>query len=191
MNISGREMLTNKTAKAPVEGTTSQQVDGGATAKDGEVAGANLVAAVAAETTAKVAAVMEEKMSMISKKLDIITAKLESESQRIEEVENRISSAEDIIADLEGRLANTENKLAALTNRMDDQEARSPVGGYTQADFVMFWLHIRTLLWGFESGASGCHDGCVSRRTTVDCGQVRSQRALFPPSSKGPFVLYP
>lgn len=125
MNISGREMPTNKTTKAPSQRTTSQQVDGGATANDGEVAGANLVAAVAAETTAKVAAVMEEKMSMISNKLDIITAKLESESQRIEEAENRISSAEDTIADLEGRLADTENKLAALTNRMDDQEARS------------------------------------------------------------------
>lgn len=79
MNISGREMPTNKTTKAPFQRITSQQVDGGGTANDGEVAGANLVAVVAAETTAKVAAVMEEKMSMISNKPDIITAKLESE----------------------------------------------------------------------------------------------------------------
>ena len=58
--------------KALVQRTTIQQVDGGATAKDGEVAGANLVAVVAVETTVKVAAVMEEKMSMISNKVDKI-----------------------------------------------------------------------------------------------------------------------
>ncbi len=125
MNTPGQEMPKNKTAKTPVQENINQQVDGGATAKDGGVAGANLVAAVTMEISAKVAAIMEEKMSMISNKLDIIAAKLESEAQRIEEVENRISSAKDIIADLECRLADTENKLAALTNRMDDQEARS------------------------------------------------------------------
>ncbi|CAJ1072046.1 uncharacterized protein LOC120433173 [Xyrichtys novacula] len=81
-------MPTNKNVKAPVQRSFSHQVDNasGANAKDGELTGgADLAAAVAAETTAKVAAIMEEKMSMFSNKLDIITAKLESESQRIEE----------------------------------------------------------------------------------------------------------
>lgn len=125
MNILGREMPTNKSAKTLVQKNTSQQVDSEATAKDDGVAGANLVAAVTAEISDKVAAIVEEKMSMISNKFDIIAAKLESESQCIEEAENRISGAEDIIADLECRLADTENKLAILSNRMDDQEARS------------------------------------------------------------------
>lgn len=51
-------MPTNKTAKALVQRTTIQQVD--------------LVAVVAVETTVKVTAVMEEKMSMISNKVDKI-----------------------------------------------------------------------------------------------------------------------
>lgn len=92
-------------------------------AKDGIVAGAKLITMLDTETTAKVAAIMEAKMSMFSNKLDIITVKLESDSQRIEEAENCISSVEDTIADLETRLADAEDKLAALTNRMDDQEA--------------------------------------------------------------------
>ncbi|CAJ1082890.1 Hypothetical predicted protein [Xyrichtys novacula] len=60
-------MPTNMTAKASVQKTTRQPVDGGATAKDGEVAGAPLVAAAAAEATAKVAAMMEERMFVAQK----------------------------------------------------------------------------------------------------------------------------
>ncbi len=74
MNTPGQEMLKNKTAKMPVQENINQQVDGGATAKDGGVAGANMVAAVTTEISAKVVAIMEEKMSMISSKLDIIAA---------------------------------------------------------------------------------------------------------------------
>lgn len=118
-------MPKNKTAKTPVQENVNQQVNGEANAKDGGAAEANLIAAVTTEISAKVAAIKEEKMSMISNKLDVITAKLETEAQHIEEVENHISGTEDIIADLECRITDTEKKLYALTNCMDDQEARS------------------------------------------------------------------
>lgn len=122
MNIPGQEMPKNKPAKTPVQ-ENDQQDDDGATAKDGGVAGANLMSAVVSEISDKIVAIEEEKMSTITSKLDTIRA--ESDAQRIEETENRISTAEDIIANLECRLTDTENRLAALTNRMDDHEARS------------------------------------------------------------------
>lgn len=66
VNISGREMQTNKTTKTPVQKSARQQINGG-------VAGANLVAVVTAEISAKIAAIVEEEMSMVSKKLDMIS----------------------------------------------------------------------------------------------------------------------
>lgn len=70
-----------------------------------------------------VAAVVEEKMSVISNNLDLIQNTLECNSQRLNEAETRMSISEDI-SDLETRFRDTERKLTVLTNQMDDQEGR-------------------------------------------------------------------
>ncbi|KAL7407534.1 hypothetical protein ABVT39_009785 [Epinephelus coioides] len=87
---------------------------------DGDAASSMDTANLALEITNKVAAMMEEKLSVLSSKLDLISNKIEQNSKlRI------VSPLQRIVTSLEAQLTDAKESLIVLTRRMDDQEARS------------------------------------------------------------------